>query len=135
MVPILHLPRNYWKLLGIKMLYVNDNFCAIDKYLKNDEKFKYFSLKYNMTSKSVKFFLFFELVMVKSIVYQNIYELFECCCLFCFLALKYGNFGENPTLENMYLFPVAMVTKPCKKILIFLWKMYTPNFNLYNCTS
>ena len=44
------------------MLYVKNNFCAIDKYLKNDEKFKYFSLKYNMTSKSVKFFLFFELV-------------------------------------------------------------------------
>ena len=44
------------------MLYVKDNFCAIDKYLKKDEKFKYFSLKYNMTSKSVKFFLFFELV-------------------------------------------------------------------------
>ena len=32
MVPILHLPQNYWKLLGIKMLYVKDNFCAIDKY-------------------------------------------------------------------------------------------------------
>ena len=62
MVPILHLAQNYWKLLGKKMLYVKDNFVAIDKYLKNDEKFKYFSLKYNMTSKSVKFFLFFELV-------------------------------------------------------------------------
>ena len=59
MVPILHLPRNYWKLLGIEMLYVKDNLCAIDKYLKNDEKFKYFSLKYNMTSKSVKFFFLF----------------------------------------------------------------------------
>ena len=44
------------------MLYVKDNFCVVDKYLKNDDKFKYFSLKYNMTSKSVKFFLFFELV-------------------------------------------------------------------------
>ena len=63
MVPIIHLPQNYSKLLGIKMLYVKDNFCVIDKYLKkNDEKFKYFSLKYNITSKSVKFFLFFELV-------------------------------------------------------------------------
>ena len=61
MVPILHLPQNYWKLLGIKMLYVKDNFVAIDKYLKNDEKFKYFSLKYNMTSKSVKFFYFLNL--------------------------------------------------------------------------
>ena len=40
MVPILHLPRNYWKLLVIKMLYVQDNFFAIDKYLKNDVKFK-----------------------------------------------------------------------------------------------
>ena len=41
------------------MLYVKDNFCVIDKYLKkNDDKFKYFSLKYNMTSKSVKFFFF-----------------------------------------------------------------------------
>ena len=38
------------------MLYVKDNFCVIHKYLKNDDKFKYFSLKYNMTSKSVKFF-------------------------------------------------------------------------------
>ena len=61
MVPILHLLQNYWKLLGIKMLYVKDNFVAIDKYLKNDEKFKYFSLKYNMTSKSVKFFYFLKL--------------------------------------------------------------------------
>ena len=61
MVSILHLPQTYWKLLGIKMLYVKDNFCAIDKYLKNDEKFKYFSLKYNMTSKSVKFFYFLNL--------------------------------------------------------------------------
>ena len=40
------------------MLHVKDNFCVIDKYLKNDDKFKYFSLKYNMTSKSVKFFYF-----------------------------------------------------------------------------
>ena len=62
MVPILHLPRNYWKLLGIKMLYVKDNFCAIDKYLKMMKNSNIFSLKYNMTSKSVKFFLFFELV-------------------------------------------------------------------------
>ena len=44
------------------MLYVKDNFCAIVRYLKSDEKFKYFSLEYNMTSKSVKFFLFFELI-------------------------------------------------------------------------
>ena len=43
------------------MLYVKDNFCAIDKYSKNDEKFKYFSLKYNMTSKSVKFVYFLNL--------------------------------------------------------------------------
>ena len=35
------------------MLYVKDNFWVIDKYLKNDEKFKYFSLKYNMISKSI----------------------------------------------------------------------------------
>ena len=87
MVPILHLPQNYWKLLGIKMLYVKDNFCAIDKYLKNDEKFKDFSLKYNMTSKSVKFFIF-RTCMVKSIVYKNIYEFFECRCLFLFFSFK-----------------------------------------------
>ena len=43
------------------MLYVKDNFCAIVKYLKSDEKFKYFSLEYNMTSKSVKFFYFLNL--------------------------------------------------------------------------
>ena len=41
------------------MLYVKDIFSAIDRYLKNDEKFKYFSLKYNMTSKSVQFFWVF----------------------------------------------------------------------------
>ena len=41
------------------MLYVKNNFCVIEKYLKNDEKFKYFRLKYNMTSKSVKFFFYF----------------------------------------------------------------------------
>ena len=43
------------------MLHVKDNFCVIDKYLKNDDKFKYFSLKYNMSSKSVKFFYFLNL--------------------------------------------------------------------------
>ena len=53
MVPILHLPRNYWKLLGIKMLYVKDIFCAIDKYLKNDEKFKYFSIQLKYTIEGV----------------------------------------------------------------------------------
>ena len=61
--------------------------------------------------------------MVKSIVYKNIYEFFEYRCLFfVFLALKYGNFWENPTLVNRYLFPVAMVTKPCKNFLIFYEK-------------
>ena len=43
------------------MFYVKDYFCVIDKYLKNDDKFKYFSLKYNMTIKSVKFFYFLNL--------------------------------------------------------------------------
>ena len=43
------------------MLYVKENFCAIVRYLKSDEKFKYFSLEYNMTSKSVKFFYFLNL--------------------------------------------------------------------------
>ena len=43
------------------MLNVKDNFWVIDKYLKNDDNFKYFSLKYNMTSKSVKFFYFLNL--------------------------------------------------------------------------
>ena len=33
---------------------------------------------------------------------------------FCFLALKKGNFWENPTLVNRYLLSVAMVTKLCK---------------------
>ena len=42
-----------------KMLYLIYTFCVIDKYIKNNEKFKYFSLKYNMTSKSVKFFFYF----------------------------------------------------------------------------
>ena len=41
------------------MFYVKDTFCVIDEYLKNDEKFNYFRLKYNMTSKSVKFFFIF----------------------------------------------------------------------------
>ena len=44
------------------MLNLKENFCVVDKYLKDDEKFKYFLFKYNMTSKSAKFFLFFELV-------------------------------------------------------------------------
>ena len=54
---------------------------------------------------------------------------------FCFLALKKGNFWENPTLVNRYLLPVAMVTKLCKTFLNVLSKMYTSNFNLYNCIS
>ena len=41
---------------------------------------------------------------------------------FCFLALKKGNFWENPTLVNRYLLPVAMVTKLCKTFLIFYQK-------------
>ena len=43
------------------MLYAKDNFCAKVRYFKSDEKFKYFSLEYNMTSKSVKFFYFLNL--------------------------------------------------------------------------
>ena len=41
---------------------------------------------------------------------------------FCFLALKNGNFWENPTVVTGYLFPVAMVTKLCKNVRIFYKK-------------
>ena len=41
---------------------------------------------------------------------------------FCFLALKKGNFWGNQTPVNRYLFPVAMVTKPCTNFLIFYKK-------------
>ena len=41
---------------------------------------------------------------------------------FCFLALKNGNFWENPTLVNRYLLPVAILTKLCKDFLIFYQK-------------
>ena len=54
---------------------------------------------------------------------------------FCFLALKKGNFWENPTLVNKYLLSVAMVTKLCKFFKNILSKIYASNFNLYNCTS
>ena len=76
------------------MLYVKDNFCVMDKYLKNDDKFKYFSLKYNMTSKSVKFFLFFELVG-EGLMFIEIYmNSLSVAAFFCFLALKRVIFGE-----------------------------------------
>ena len=84
-------------------------------------KFKYFSLKYNLTSKSVKFFIFWTCRPGPN-DYRNVYDFFECRCLFCFLALKKGNFWENPTLVNRYLLPVAMVTKLCKTFLIFYQK-------------
>ena len=54
---------------------------------------------------------------------------------FCLLALKKVNFWENPTLVNRYLLPVAMVTKQCQNISNILSKMYSSNFNLYNCIS
>ena len=104
------------------MLHVKDNFCVIDKYLKNDDKFKYFSLKYNMTSKSVKFFLFFELVGQGLMIIEMYMISLSVAAFFWFLALKKGNFWENPTLVNRYLLPVAMVTKQCKTFLIFYQK-------------
>ena len=38
---------------------------------------------------------------------------------FFVFSFKKGNFWENPTLVNRYLFPVAMVTKMCNIFLIF----------------
>ena len=71
------------------MLYVKVNFCVIDKYLKkNDDKFKYFSLKYNMTSKSVKFFLFFELVGQGLMFIEMYMNSLSVAAFFVFLALK-----------------------------------------------
>ena len=87
------------------LIYVKDNFCAIVRYLKSDEKFKYFSLVYNMTSKSVKFFFTFWTCMVKSIVHNiYIWMKLSVAAFFRFLALKKGNFWENQTLVNRYVF-------------------------------
>ena len=73
------------------MLHVKDNFCVIDKYLKNDDKFKYFSLKYNMTSKSARssFFIFWTCRPGPN-DYRNVYDFFECRCLFLFFSFKKG---------------------------------------------
>ena len=74
------------------MLYVKDTFWVIDKYLKNNDKFKYFSLKYNMTSKSVKFFLFFELVGQGLMFIEMYMNSLSIAAFFGFLAFKKGIF-------------------------------------------
>ena len=109
--------------------------CDRQIFKKNDDKFKYFSLKYNMTSKSIKFFLFFELVGQGLMFIEMYMNYLSVAAFFCFLALKKGIFRENLTLVNRYLLPVAMVTKLCKKKSNILSKMYTSNFNLYHCIS
>ena len=55
------------------MLHVKDNFCVIDKYLKNDDKFKYFSLK--LVGQGL---MIIEMYMISLSV----------AAFFCFLALK-----------------------------------------------
>ena len=117
------------------MLYVKDNFYVIHKYLKNDDKFKYFSLKYNMTSKSVKFFLFFELVGQGLMIIEMYMISLSVAAFFCFfLALKRVILGKSDSGKQV---PSSCCygNQTMQNISNILSKMYTSNFNLYNCIS
>ena len=117
------------------MLYVNDYFCVIDKYLKNDDKFNYFSLKYNMTSKSVKFFLFFEFVGQGLMFIEMYMNFLSVAAFFCFLALKKGNFLGKSDSGKQVPSSCCYGNQTMQYLKNILSKMYTSNFNLYNCTS
>ena len=73
--------------------------------------------------------------MVKSIVYKNIYEFFECRCLFLFFSFKIWLFLGKSEPGKQVPFFCCYGNQTVQKFSNILWKMYTPNFNLYNCTS
>ena len=117
------------------MLYVKDNFCVIDKYLKNDEIFRYVCLKYNMTSKSVKFFFIFWTCRLRPIVNRNVYEFFECRCLFLFFNFKKGWFLGKSDSGKQVPSSCCYGNQTVQIFSYILSQVYTSNFNLYNCTS
>ena len=90
-----------------------------------------------MTSKSVKFFLFFELVGQGLMFIEMYMNSLSVAAFFVFLALKKGNFLKNPDSSKQVPSSCCYGNQTMQKIsnTCILSKMYTSYFNLYNCTS
>ena len=73
--------------------------------------------------------------MVKSIVYKNIYVFFECRCLFLLFSFQIWYFLGKSDPGKQIPFSCCYGNQTVQIFLNIFWKMYTPNFNLYNCIS